>query len=242
MRQHDPGSSTADRRVPMAPMLEGTRAPSRSFISSRRYRALAAIGGLVVIAIAVSPPVDDAADRSFASHMLQHVLLMYLAAPLLAIALPLVGRRGRASLRLPGVTLLMHPASAVVLATAALWVWHLPAAYDFALAHFSVHILEHLSFLAAFVLYWHLLDGAGASSPLTTNEARAAYLLAGVALTTPLGAILTFSNEIIYSHYAATIPSGGRSPLADQQLGGAIMWLAGPLVYGVAAMLTMREE
>jgi cytochrome c oxidase assembly factor CtaG len=197
---------------------------------------------LVIIAIAVSPPVDDAADHSFSSHMLQHAVLIFLAAPLLAIAWPLFSGRWRAPLRWPAVTFLMQPAVAVALSTAALWLWHFPAAYDLALAHPAVHVLEHLSFFGAFLLYWGLLGGMGAPSRLNTNESRALYLLAGATLTAPLGAILTFSDQIIYTHYAAMLQPGGRSPLEDQQRGGAIMWLSGPLVYGLAAILTMREE
>ncbi len=207
-----------------------------------RYRLIAAIVGLAVLAIAVSPPFNEAAGHTFSSHMIQHVLLIYLAAPLLAIAWPLVAGHWHAPSRLPGMRFLVKPAAAAALSTAALWLWHLPATYDFALTHPLAHVLEHLAFFATFLFYWRLLTNTGTSPRLTSNETRALYLLAGATLAAPLGAILTFSDHPFYSHYAANLHSGGRSPLEDQQFGGAIMWLAGPLVYGLAAILTMRED
>ncbi|MCC6315323.1 MAG: cytochrome c oxidase assembly protein [Thermomicrobiales bacterium] len=202
----------------------------------------AAVLGLGVIALAVSPVVDEVADRSFSAHMLQHALLIYLAAPLLALAWPLVASRWPALARWRGTSLLMNPISAVVISTVALWLWHLPALYDFALEHEPVHILEHLAFIATFTLYWAVLVDGGVSPKLASNEARALYLIAGAILTAPLGAILLFANQVIYSHYVDLLPPGGRTPLEDQQIGGAIMLFSGPLVYGLAAVLAMRRE
>ncbi|HEY7119437.1 MAG TPA: cytochrome c oxidase assembly protein [Tepidisphaeraceae bacterium] len=202
----------------------------------------ALIGGVVVILGAISPPVDDAADRAFSAHMLQHVVFFDAGAPLLAIAWPLLLGRWRSSRVVAGLNALARPAPALVLSTIALWFWHIPAIYDAALGHEATHVLEHVVFIATFVLFWRpLMNDTVTSERLRTNESRVLYLTIGMFANALLAAYITFADHLLYSHYAL-LPPGGRSPLADQHLGGGIMWLVGTIAVTVAALLTMRDE
>lgn len=215
-------------------------------LKRRRMYWLALVAGLGVAVAAVAPPFDEVSDRLLWAHMLQHMVLIYLAAPLLAIAALLIpgsrlarSRFGRAAG--PVLTVLTKPIVAFGLSTAVLWLWHLPAAYDYALDHEMVHALEHLSFLAAFTLYWWVLVGGSLSSARSdSNEGRAFYLLAGAMQAGLLGGVLVLSDRVIYAHYLTAENTNGLSPLADQRLGGAVMWFPGPFIYGLAAVLTMR--
>lgn len=191
---------------------------------------------------AVLPPFDEAADRSFPAHMLQHMVLIDVAAPLLAIAWPVLFGRWRSSRLVAGVNALTRPVPALALSTAALWLWHIPLFYDTALRHDAIHALEHLSFIVAFMLFWRpLVNDSFAGERLRTNESRVFYLTIGMFATGLLAAWLTFADHLIYPHYLAS-STDGRSPLADQHLGGGIMWLVGTIAVAVAALLTMRDE
>lgn len=216
------------------------------------------LAGLLVIAVALMSAVDTLQELLFFIHMLQHGLLIYLAPPLLLMGQPLPFglwalsrslRRGVSVLLVRGTSLrqglawLTGPAAAFGLSTAILWLWHIPAAYDLALRNDTVHDLEHLSFFGAFLLYWWPLIGSPPQPPrLTTNGARGLYLVAGAVQAALLGGLITFAHEVVYTHYLTVPRLGGLSALADQQLGGALMWFPGPLIYGLAAALTMGEE
>src|SRR5436309_1459926 len=187
-------------------------------------------GGIVVLALAISPPFDRIADRSLTAHMAQHLLLTLVAAPLLVVAIGAWPRlwvtlrtrvSGRGSEALGRV--LTHPLVALRTSAGVLWAWHAPHAYDAALAYDGVHAAEHVSFVVAYGLYWWPL--LGPSRAERSNAFRAFYLLAGTATGGLLGALLTFAPGAWYSHYNATTGAAGLSPLADQHLAGVVMWL-----------------
>ncbi|MBI2941262.1 MAG: cytochrome c oxidase assembly protein [Chloroflexi bacterium] len=218
-----------------------------------RKRLLAYVTATAVIAIALMSAIDTFQSRLFSIHMLQHMLLVYLAAPLLLLSRPATfWRQGLpAGLRTwpTGVrewraaevlSHLARPAVALGLSTVILWLWHIPTAYDLALENDVVHALEHLTFFGAFLLYWWPLIGS--PSRLTTNAARTVYLAGGGAQSGFLGGIITFSPRVLYTHYLNAPRTGGLSALADQQLAGVVMWFPGVLIYGLAAALTMTGE
>ena len=203
---------------------------------------IALIGGIAVVLIMNSPPVDTAVDRSFSSHMLQHMILMNVAAPLIAIAWPLLFRAWSSSRIVSGLNALARPAPALILSSGALWFWHVPAIYNAQLSNGRIHAVEHMLFIGAFVLFWRpLVDDNMSLGYLKANGQRVLYLTISMLASGLLAAVLTFSGHAFYPHYAAA-SSGGRSPLADQQLGGAIMWLGGTIAGVLAAIITMREE
>jgi putative membrane protein len=217
------------------------------------WRAVAFYAGCVALGIALLPPLDLAAHRSFAFHMVQHETLMLVAAPLLVLgrglpmflwALPREGRRGAGrATRWPGTrgiwTRITSPMSAWLLHAAALWAWHVPAWFNAAVTNAAVHHAQHVSFLVTALIFWHaLLRHAGQGA----RGMGLVYLFTTTIHTGVLGALLTFAPRPLY----ATLDRGlqdasALTPLEDQQLGGLIMWVPGALVYvAVALWLTAR--
>jgi cytochrome c oxidase assembly factor CtaG len=128
---------------------------------------------------------------------------------------------------------LARPLSAWSLHAIALWGWHLPAAFDAALARPGVHVLQHLSFFATALLFWWTTVAA------TTRRAQGfalASLFTTMAHTAALGALMALSPLLWYAPYAATSAALGVDPLEDQQLGGLIMWIPAGLAYLAAAL------
>lgn len=220
---------------------------------------LAAAGGLLAIVVALSPPFDALSDRFLTDHMVQHLLLIDVGAPLLVLGRPdqalgrLLGRGWlvrcgkehpaphRSRLATRGTDVLAHPIAGWVLANAVLWLWHIPVAYNLALEHDGVHALEHLTFVLAFLLFWWpLLAPPASPGALRTNGGRALYLLAGATSIGLLGALITFAPAVLYPHYAAILGPGPA--FADQQRAGAVMWLGGPLIYLIAAAFVLRDD
>ncbi len=220
------------------------------------YRQMATAGrlslwlsGLLVIAIALMSPIEALQPSLLFVHMVQHMLLMFLAPPLLLLAYPLslwpwgLQSNFRQNFLLKSLSFLARPPVALGLSTVALWLWHLPSLYDYALDHQGIHELEHATLFVFFLLYWWALIGSVHHMPrLATNIRRFLYLAAGAMQAGLLGALFTFSNNVLYTHYLAAPRVSSLSVLADQQLGGAIMWFSGPLVYGLAAILTIKNE
>jgi putative membrane protein len=180
--------------------------------------------GLVVLALAVSPPVDAAADERLTAHMVEHLaigdvapalLVLGLTGPLLAPVLRLAGvRRVRA---------VAHPAVAIALWAADLYLWHLRPAYEAALAHDLVHALQHACFFAFGANLWLALLGPLPKPGWFGNGARLAYVLAVRLAATMLAYAFVWAGVAFYPHYAATAAAAGRSALADQSAAGAVM-------------------
>ena len=207
------------------------------------WRALAGAAGLATLAGALLSPLDAGAEASFALHMTQHMLLIVVAAPLLALgnvgvavlaALPADLRvpLGRSFARRP-LRRLRGGLFAVPAATAThgatIWLWHAPALYEAALEDDLVHYLEHLTMLGTAVLFWWSVVGSRWRQPLGYGAGVAALFLT-MLHTGLLGILITLAPAPLYPSYAA----GQRTmlaPLEDQQLAGIVMLLPGGLVY-----------
>lgn len=210
-------------------------------------------GAILTLLIALCSPIDALADTLFSAHMLQHMLLIVVAAPLTVLGAPLLPlmwslpravrvRTGRTWNRIGmrrGGAALVSPLPAWGLHTVALWAWHIPAAYAAALSSAPIHALEHISFYATATLVWwtalrplrgHL--GAGGSL---------AVLAGTLAQSSALGAILTFSGTPWYLSQSAGAAAWNLSALQDQQLAGLIMWIPAGLFYVVAILAVMRR-
>ena len=207
------------------------------------WQAAAFAGGLLAIVVALISPLDGMSAALFSAHMVQHLLLILVAAPLLVLgrpllvllwALPLGGRRAigrfehRAAPRSVWRTL-SAPMVAWLLAAATLWLWHLPALYQAALRNNTIHALEHLCLLATALLFWQAMIGAGARRRCG-RIAAVAYLLTMAAQCSVLGVALAFSRPW-YPAYAATTAAWRISPGDDQQIAGLIMWIPAGAVY-----------
>ncbi len=216
-----------------------------------RARGAAFYLGLVSLVLAVDSPVDAYADRLFWAHMVQHVLLMMVAPPLLLLGkpwpralrpLPLALRRPLARAALADARLARPravarlaaaPWPAFVLFNGTLVSWHLPVLYDLTLRDGPVHDLEHALFFGTAVLFWvHLLPS---SRPRLTAAARVAYGTAALLVSWALAVVLGLATHPLYGAYAA-LPSrpGGLSALADQQLAAGVMWVPGSVPLTIA--------
>jgi cytochrome c oxidase assembly factor CtaG/cytochrome c2 len=208
--------------------------------------------GFITLTIALVSPVHAAGSALFSAHMIQHELLMAIAAPLLVLGrpgvplmwgLPISMRRPVGALvsRSPVAdvfSLLTRPLVAFLIHGAAIWIWHAPRLYDASVRGETVHVAQHLSFLLTALFFWwsvfHSAERRGGQ-----GFAILYLFLTGVH-TTLLGALLTLADFPIYSVYSAIAPtSWGLTALEDQQLGGMIMWVPGSLAYLAAALFLM---
>jgi len=218
----------------------------------RQLRAASFVAAMAMLLIALVA-LDEAADSGFWAHMIQHVLLVTVAAPLLVLAepwsmlfrpLPLRFRRATAGWVAAGRTArplralvrpLGRPVPALVVAIVTLTVWHLPYLYDLALRYQGVHDLEHLTMLAGAVLFWEQVIDTAPLRPALDPIQRALYTSAMAVAGWLLAALLAYWPAPLYAHYlhVAHRP-GGVSALADQQLAAGVMWGPGSLAYSVA--------
>ena len=184
-------------------------------------------------------------------HMVQHLLLADLVPICLTLALTKhilrpVTRRIHRIERKAGP--FGHPAFGVVAYVAAMWVWHIPTLYDAALEHSFVHVLEHLSFAAAGLLYWwHLLSPIRSRLRLG-GIGPVLYMASTKLLVGFLGILLAFSPEVFYSVYETGGTRWGMSALDDQHVAGLVMALEQSIIMGIALaylfirMLAESEE
>ncbi len=201
--------------------------------------------GILVILIALTSPIDSLGHLLLSVHMVQHWLLLMLAAPLLLLgapgipvlrALPRVVRREAlgpflASPRIRhAFSILVHPVTGVVAFTLATWIWHAPALYQAALESTVVHRLEHATFLAGAILFWWSIIAPWPWRRRWHEIALVGCLLAADLQNTVFCAVLTFSQSVIYPNYEATSTAYGWNALRDQHTAGAFMWTAGQVV------------
>ena len=220
--------------------------------SVRRRHVAAFYAGLTALAVALVSPLDRVAHTLFSGHMIQHLVFISIAAPLLvygrpglplylAVPDPMRRRLEGVAANLPGAvrvrTILLSPVLVVGLHAVALWVWHLPSAYQAALGNDALHIAEHLSFLATAILLWMLIISRGPKRRLGYGPAVIAVLATSLQ-SGALGAILTFAGTELYPIHRPGAAAWGLRPLEDQQLAGAIMWIPQGMVY-LAAMAVL---
>jgi putative membrane protein len=224
----------------------------------RRWRTPLFLAGLATILVALLPPIDTDADSLFSVHMVQHMLLLEVAAPLLVLgrpwnriwrAIPLSGRRAmarrvaRGSWAAPfrGVAaLLLVPSVAFILLNGNFLLWHVPALYDAALANPLLHALEHLTFLLTAVLLWMHLLGDGPFKARLTPSWRATYAVGTMVVGWGLAVVLATAPSPLYAHYAdlASRP-WGLSALTDQQLAAGVMWVPASIPWTVIALVCL---
>lgn len=196
----------------------GLHAAGDALSHRRRRMGVLALGVLVVAFVS---PLCALSSALFAARVVHHVLLIAVAAPLLAAAFP-AGRQAPLALSL-------------AVSSAVLWFWHLPAAYDLALANVAVYWAMQLSLLGSFIWFWRAVRAPGRS-----HVEAVTAVIAGFAQMGLLGAILTFAPDQLYAAHALAPMAWGLTPLGDQQLGGLIMWVPAGLPYAVMALLVAR--
>jgi putative membrane protein len=204
--------------------------------------------GWLSIVISLLSPLDGRSDVSFAAHMTQHEILMIVAAPLLVLGRPLVvllwalppdGRRrvGQAASHTAFArawSALSGPIVALLLHGLVVWLWHVPALFDAALAHEPVHAVQHLSFfLTAALFWWAIVHG---------RYGRLGYGLAvlfvfATALhQSVIGALLTLARVAWYPLAAERARGAGLDPIQDQQLAGLLMWVPSGVLFAILGL------
>jgi putative membrane protein len=219
------------------------------------WRTASFAAGLLAIVTALDSPIDDLSEKLFWVHMVQHILLIAVAAPLLALArpwarmwrgFPLSYRRAVArEIAGPGWKPLRGAAAfssgAVVswlLFNLTFCAWHLPVLYDAALRLEFVHALEHLTFFATALLLWtRVVYSPPWRSPLS-ELGKLAYLGSTMAVGWVLAIVLALASSPIYSAYAEEASRPGQiSAFTDQQLAAGVMWVPGSISYTIAIIV-----
>lgn len=224
----------------------------------RRWQAGCFAAGSTTLAVVMLSPLHPLGSALFSAHMVQHELLMALAAPLLVLgrpvipflfALPIRWRRAAGGWAKAGGVqaawqAMTGPLAAFLLHAAAVWLWHLPGAYQAAVRSEAMHTLQHASFLGTGLLFWwaiiHGREGR------TGYGASVFYLFATAMHSGGLGALLTFAPRPWYPTYEEAAGAWGLTALEDQQLAGLIMWIPASTSYLVAGLfllaMWMRES
>ncbi len=209
-------------------------------------RLAAFLGGLATIYLALASPIEPFAWLLLQMHMLQHLLLMMIAPPLVWLGWPLFPLvRGLPapvrtywvaplfrSRRLRSVLgWLAHPLVAWPIYVVTTWLWHMPRAYDLALSRTGWHVVEHVCFVAAAMLFWYPVVRPYPSRPKWSEWLLFPYLLLADVQNTVLAAWLTFSSSVLYPHYARVPRLAGSSALDDQAAAGVLMWVPGSAAF-----------
>ena len=216
------------------------RAGGRGVSPGRRWTFLVGIG---VLLAALIGPVDAAVATSFSAHMIQHLMLTMVAAPLLLMGTPITlalrawpgapRRRLLGAIRSRPARLVAHPLVAWSAFFAVIWGSHLTGVYDAALQSEALHAAEHVTYLAAALLFWMPVVGADPAPSVLSYPARILYLFCAMPAMAFLGLALLSANHALYATYARA--EGGAAALADQHTAGAIMW-AGTMFLVVPAL------
>ena len=214
----------------------------------RRWQAACFWAGWTALVLALVSPLHWLGERLFTAHMIEHEILMVVAAPLLVLARPAgammwglpvswrepVGAVGRSPLFAACWRLLTEPLVATLLHAIALWAWHMPVLYNAVMAHDGIHWLQHVSFLlTALLFWWSLLQGRARERGY---GAAVFYLFATALHSGLLGILLTLSRRLWYPAQTLVGARWGLTPLEDQQLAGLVMWIPAGLVYAGAAL------
>lgn len=225
-----------------------------------RARALTFYAGLVVVLVALQSPIDSLSDKLFWAHMVQHLLLLVVAAPLIVLGrpwmsiwrpLPLRLRRAvaRAAVRSAWLAplralfgALATPAGAWLAFNANMVIWHMPGPYDLTLRNIDAHVCEHSLFLGLGILFWAQVWALPPARSSLGLLARVGYVASAMIPNIGLSMFLAFAQHALYQPYEVLRHRpGGITALADQQIGAGIMWAAGDIPYGIAiAVLAHR--
>jgi putative copper resistance protein D len=213
-----------------------------------RIRHWAWMGGLAAVVAALLSPIETYSGALLTVHMVQHLLLQFVAAPLLLLAAPVtVLLRAVGPTMRRGLLVVLHsrlvraltfPLLAWFLFAAVNWGWHLSDLYDVALEVEWVHYLQHLTLFGAALLFWFPVVGADPGPWRLPHPMRLFYLFLAMPQNSFLGVAILNAAGVLYPHYATVVRDWGPSPLIDQQAAGTLMWVWGDLAL-ILAMLAV---
>jgi putative membrane protein len=200
-----------------------------------RRQVIAFLAAQMTLVIGLLSPLDYIGDvYLFSVHMVQHLLLATIWPPLMLLAIPpWLGRRILVWPVLGGlIGLCAQPVVATIIFNLDIYVWHIPFMYDATLANEYVHILEHVTFMAAGLIVWWPILGPVPENRLS-YPIQTLYLFLNAMLMMVLGIVFTFAPDPFYAPYTRVPRLWGISAASDQQIGGLIMWYPGNLPYAV---------
>lgn len=206
------------------PYYVRTRTLAREGRPVPAWRRACFVAGLLVLALALSPPVDKLAEQLLVAHMAEHLLIGDIAALLIVLGLtgpllaPVLRVRVISSLRV-----LTHPVVAIVLWGVNFYVWHLPVLYQAALRHDLLHAAEHATFLVFGISVWMALLGPLPKPLWFSNSARLVYIIAVRLIGTVLANVLIFGGVVFYPYYRPGDAHWHISQIADQVAAGGLM-------------------
>jgi putative membrane protein len=209
----------------------------------RHWQAACFWAGWAMLALALLSPLHWLGERLFVAHMIEHEIIMVLAAPLLAVARPVgaflwalpmrwrkgLGKAAQAPLIAIPWTLARLPLVATLIHAVALWTWHMPFLYNSVLTNIPMHRLQHASFLFSALLFWWSLFYVPARQ--RGHGIAVACLFFTSLHSAVLGIFLTLARTPWYAQQQELAGSWGLTPLEDQQLAGLVMWVPPGLIY-----------
>jgi cytochrome c oxidase assembly factor CtaG len=208
----------------------------------QRWQPVFFWSGMLALVLALMSPIDVGSEYLFTLHMVQHMLLLLVAPPLLALAVPpaLLGRL----YQIPRVARVLHavwsPASALLLFNGVLVFWHLPFAYDATLAVRWVHIAEHLSFVGAGTVFWGVIVSPMPRLVRASFGLRLVLVVVADLVNFLVGFALAFADRPFYLHYTQVPRLWGLTPLNDLRLGGGVMWVMGQMMYAIPVLILLN--
>jgi putative membrane protein len=207
-------------------------------VSTRELVCFASCVFLLLVALV--SPLDSLSNLMFSAHMVQHMLLIYFAPPLLLLGTPawlirpfLEVRQIRAVWKF-----VTNPVIATVIFNLTLVVWHMPGPWDYALVDPQIHALEHLTMFASGIIVWWPVYSPSPELPRLSYPPQMLFIFVQSLVPAIIGAFMTFSGRVIYPVYLETPKQWGLSPLADQQIAGLLMKVLGTLYLWI--LLTIR--
>lgn len=219
------------------------------------WRPSAFLGGMLALWVAVGSPLAAYDEKLLSAHMVQHLLLSVVAAPLLLLGAPAVPllhgmpwfvlRGVAALLRWPPVRAmartLVQPVVCWSVAMAVFTLWHTPAIFDLALRSEGWHVVEHASFLASGLLFWWPVVQPWPSTATWPRWSMPLYLFLATLPCDALSAFLAFSDRVVYRGYLSAPRHVDLTALQDQERAGALMWLTVTIAYVIpAAVITIK--
>jgi len=210
---------------------------ARGAADAERKHTVYLLAGLFTVWLALETPIDTISDYYLDSvHMLQHVLLAFVAPPLMLLGLS--PAMAGSLLRVPGLRAITEPIPAQLIAAVVMIAWHIPTLYDATLANESLHILEHVMFIGSgLVLYWPIVQATSAHARWEMSAgAKLVYMLLATLPQDGVALVLIFSRVPFYDFYThAPRLLEGFTALIDQTIAGAVLMIFGKVTLGIAA-------
>lgn len=214
------------------------------------------LAGVGVLAVALLSPIERYESALFSVHMTQHMLLEFVAAPLLLLGAPMTlalraatpsVRRGLLwGLRSRLVHALSFPIVGWVVFAAVNWFWHFSPLYDQALENEPLHYFQHATFIGASLLFWAPVIAVDPMRWRLPHPVRLLYLFLAMPQNSFLGLAIYSVGSVLYPHYASNRLGWAPDPMDDQRLGGVIMWVGGDAAFllgmAIVAVAWMRHE